>query len=57
MVRAFDLLVAFTKHLFLSLAETKTKMWGTFPTQLIQVANQKGVKQIDVLSAPGCSGF
>ena len=51
--KAFDLLVAFTQHLHLALAETKTKFWGTYPTQLMQVAAGRGVAHTDVLSALG----
>ena len=50
---AFDLLKEFTKHFNLSLAATKTKFWGTYPTQVRELALSKGAQQTDILDALG----
>ena len=53
MMRAYELLESFTQDLSLSLAHSKTKFWGTYPTMLKQEATRKGVAQVDVLCALG----
>ena len=50
---AYDLLVQFTNHLSLSLAAAKTRFWGSFPTLLKLLADEKGVEHTDVVSALG----
>ena len=51
--RAYDLLVQFAAGFSLSLAAAKTRFSGSYPTQLLALARQKGVEHTDVVSALG----
>ena len=51
--KAYDLLIDFTRHLSISLAATKTKLWGSYPTQLEEIANRRGIQHTHVLCALG----